>query len=182
MAPFVRRETIEALRQALTDERAIVRVDAYGSLVFLQPDIETSTDPTVVRARREYRYRQEFIRADDPRWLANFVEWHFGRGEIEHAEKYARHALRLAPRDPLHWANLATLLLATNRLPEATEHAERLSQLDPKGARTGVVLSSILLALGRPRDAFIKIQEFDQKDPHVQRMTTVIRARIRSGF
>lgn len=161
--------TYLALRHALKDERRIVRVVAYESLFFLQPEIETEKDPVIERVRAEYHYRQDVIRGDDPRWLPNLALWYYSRRQPQRAEALLRRAIRLAPNGPRHRADLVQLLVDSGRAADAEPELLRLEALAPGAPITGVTRATYLMALGRHREAVVVLQGHDQSNELVQR-------------
>ncbi len=179
LARFPEEPTYVALRKALADERRIVRVAAYESLFFLQPEIETETDPETTRAREEYYIRQNEIRGDDPRWLPNLALWHYTRGNKPKAEELLRHAVRLAPRAPKHIADLVQILVDSRRFDEAESHVQKLEALAPRHPLAGITRATLLLAHGKHREAVTVLEGFDPNNKLIQRAMAAARRGLR---
>ncbi len=175
LARFNEASTHATLREALKDERRIVRVCAYESLFFLQPEIEDEKDPHIEKVRAEYHYRQQVIRGDDPRWLPNLALWYYSRRQPQRAEKLLRHAIRLAPNSPRHRADLVQLLVDSGRVNNAGPELLRLEKLAPGETITGVTRATYLMALNRYAEAVTVLERHDQSDVLVQRAIATAR-------
>src|SRR5256885_2739548 len=75
------------------------------------------------------------------------------RNQLAEAESSFKQLTKLAPDDPLGYANLGLTYLQAGRLDEAENQLMRARELDPKNAEIGLALAKVYLLTKRPQDA-----------------------------
>jgi len=75
------------------------------------------------------------------------------RNQLAEAESSFKQLTKLAPDDPLGYANLGLTYLQAGRLEEAENQLKRARELDPKDAEIGLALAKVYSLSKRPQDA-----------------------------
>lgn len=75
------------------------------------------------------------------------------RNQLAEAESSFKQLTKLAPDDPLGYANLGLTYLQAGRFDEAEKQLKRARELDPKNADIGLALAKVYALTKRPRDA-----------------------------
>src|SRR5690349_20546265 len=75
------------------------------------------------------------------------------RNQLPQAESSFKKLTRLAPDDPLGYANLGLTYLQAGRLDDAEKELKRARELDPKNAEVGLALARVYSLTRRPADA-----------------------------
>ncbi|HEX6627918.1 MAG TPA: FG-GAP-like repeat-containing protein [Gemmatimonadaceae bacterium] len=75
------------------------------------------------------------------------------RNQLAEAESSFKQLTKLAPDDPLGYANLGLTYLQAGRFDEAEKQLKRARDLDPKNADIGLALAKVYALTKRPNDA-----------------------------
>src|SRR2546423_2201553 len=75
------------------------------------------------------------------------------RNQLPEAESEFRKLTKLAPDDPLGYADLGLTYLQAGRYPEAEKQLRRARELDPASTEIGLALAKLYSLTGRPSDA-----------------------------
>ncbi|HKR09272.1 MAG TPA: FG-GAP-like repeat-containing protein [Gemmatimonadaceae bacterium] len=75
------------------------------------------------------------------------------RNQLTEAESSFKQLTKLAPDDPLGYANLGLTYLQAGRLDDAEKQLKRARELDPKNADIGLALAKVYSLTKRPQDA-----------------------------
>ena len=75
------------------------------------------------------------------------------RNQLSEAESSFKQLTRLAPDDPLGYANLGLTYLQAGRFDDAEKQLKRARELDPKNAEIGLALAKVYALTKRPQDA-----------------------------
>jgi Tfp pilus assembly protein PilF len=75
------------------------------------------------------------------------------RNQLQEAETEFRKLTRLAPDDPLGYANLGLVYLQGGRYPEAEKQLDRARELDPSNVDVGLALARLYSLTNRPGEA-----------------------------
>ena len=75
------------------------------------------------------------------------------RNQLVEAESSFKQLTKLAPDDPLGYANLGLTYLQASRLDDAEKQLKRARELDPKNAEIGLALAKVYSLTNRPQDA-----------------------------
>ena len=75
------------------------------------------------------------------------------RNQLIEAESSFKKLTKLAPDDPLGYANLGLTYLQAGRLDDAEKQLKRARELDPKNADIGLALAKVYALTKRPQDA-----------------------------
>src|SRR5256885_10741244 len=75
------------------------------------------------------------------------------RNQLAEAESSFKQLTKLAPDDPLGYANLGLTYLQAGRLDQAEKQLKRARELDPKNAELGLALAKVYTLTKRPQDA-----------------------------
>src|SRR6267154_4470794 len=75
------------------------------------------------------------------------------RNQLAEAESAFKKLTKLAPDDPLGYADLGLTYLQAGRYPEAEKQLRRARELDPASTEVGLALARLYSLTGRPSDA-----------------------------
>ena len=75
------------------------------------------------------------------------------RNQLAEAESSFKQLTKLAPDDPLGYANLGLTYLQAGRFDDAEKQLKRARDLDPKNPEIGLALAKVYSLTNRPRDA-----------------------------
>ncbi|HEY6903352.1 MAG TPA: tetratricopeptide repeat protein [Candidatus Acidoferrales bacterium] len=109
---------------------------------------------------------QEVARAphdmDVRSWRARVLAWsgHFAEAEKEYLE-----ILRVSPKDPDNWMDLAGVLLREGKLPEAQQSIDRAETLDPQRADIHSARARVLRAANKQKEARTEFEKALNLDP-----------------
>ena len=93
------------------------------------------------------------------------------------AEGVLRHALRLAPNDPVATSGLGSLALARHRFRDALALGRRAVELAPKTARNWGIVGDALIELGRYDEAFRAFDTMIRLEPDLPAYARISYAR-----
>jgi tetratricopeptide (TPR) repeat protein len=81
------------------------------------------------------------------------------RNQLAEAESSFKKLTKLAPDDPLGYANLGLTYLQAGRYSEAEDQLRRAEKLDPGNSEIGLALARLYLLTRRPSDARAKLEQ-----------------------
>ncbi len=89
---------------------------------------------------------------------------HLRRNQLAEAESAFKKLTKLAPDDPLGYANLGLTYLQAGRYDEAEKQLRRARKLDPASTEVGLALAKLFSLTQRPSDARAILEEL-RRDP-----------------